>query len=183
MPAFVLRIQDIEQHGKEFSFPLTASWLNDQLSDTELSVPESFEEGRVEVRAQPSGKDFVLDTHIQTHIVSPCSRCLEDVPLEVDLEVTSLFSPKSTLTGLPDEIELAEEDLDQDWFEGDKIVLDDLIREHILLEVPMRILCEKGEDCPGIEVPAHIKGPDNLEGPVDPRLAPLLKLKGQTEQE
>jgi uncharacterized protein len=67
------------------------------------------------------------------------------------------------------------------------VVLDAVIREHLLLEVPIQPLCTDG--CPGIPVPAAVAGPSDLHsdpsgvggGGIDPRLAPLLKLVGKNE--
>jgi uncharacterized metal-binding protein YceD (DUF177 family) len=46
---------------------------------------------------------------------------------------------------------------DQETFSGETIALDSLVREHLLLEVPMQPLCR--EDCPGIPIPEHVRGP------------------------
>ena len=53
--------------------------------------------------------------------------------------------------------------------------MDNIVREFLILEVPMQPLCS--EDCAGIDIPAHVKAPEDF-GAVDPRLAPLMKLKG-----
>ena len=61
------------------------------------------------------------------------------------------------------------------------------VREHLLLEVPMQLLCD--DTCTGIEVPSEVSGPADLhaksngENGVDPRLAPLMKLVDKVSTE
>jgi uncharacterized protein len=81
-----------------------------------------------------------------------------------------------------DDDELEEVDTDElarEEFSGHEIALDALIREYLVLEAPMQPLCS--EDCTGIAVPKHVRPPDEVFGPsdskVDPRLAPLLRLR------
>ncbi|MBK8257123.1 MAG: DUF177 domain-containing protein [Polyangiaceae bacterium] len=70
-----------------------------------------------------------------------------------------------------DEYEFTSEEADQDVYDGETVVLDDFLREALLLEVPSFPLCS--EDCPGIR-PAQRNEP---QSPMDPRLVPLAALK------
>jgi uncharacterized protein len=70
------------------------------------------------------------------------------------------------------------EDVPREEFSGNEIPLDELVREHIVLELPMQPLC--GDACPGIPIPAHVRPPADVfaePGAVDPRLAPLQRLR------
>jgi uncharacterized metal-binding protein YceD (DUF177 family) len=79
------------------------------------------------------------------------------------------------------EEDLAEDDgLQRETFTGNDIAVGDLLREHLVLEVPMQPLCS--EACQGIPVPQHLRPPEDTFGPstdgaVDPRLAPLQRLR------
>jgi uncharacterized protein len=76
-----------------------------------------------------------------------------------------------------DDIELSGDDPDVLAYDGDTVVLDELIRDELVLEMPMIPLCS--EDCPGISPPPQAieRETSPSEGPVDPRLAPLLRFK------
>jgi uncharacterized metal-binding protein YceD (DUF177 family) len=80
-----------------------------------------------------------------------------------------------------DEVEVDHDDdeLSREEFSGHEIVLDTLIREYLVLETPMQPLCS--EDCTGIALPKHVRPPEDVfgssESKVDPRLAPLLRLR------
>ncbi|MEO6419216.1 MAG: DUF177 domain-containing protein [Polyangiaceae bacterium] len=68
-------------------------------------------------------------------------------------------------------------------YDGDTVVLDDLVRDELVLETPMIPLCS--EDCPGISPGPHgSAGFDEPAGekPLDPRLAPLLRLKKREKE-
>jgi len=182
MSVFVVRVQDVESGVGHFDFPIDAPWLETALTDTDLHAPAQVE-GHVGVDARMSGDDVLLETTVQTRIVAECARCLGEVPIDVDLALTHLMSPESQRVPLPEELELTPEEIAREYFRGDTIVLDDLVREHILLEVPMQPLCSEG--CSGIPVPEHVRGPERLEEDaegVDPRLAPLMKLKRDMAQ-
>lgn len=75
------------------------------------------------------------------------------------------------------EYEFSSEEAEVDTFDGDTVVLDDLLREAILLELPNFPLCS--EACPGIgpvatDREAEPGGPSDR---VDPRFAPLSALR------
>lgn len=86
--------------------------------------------------------------------------------------------------------ELGEQDAAFDTYSGDQIVLDDFIREFILLEIPMVPLREDLRSLPIEASPPPPSGdPRAKEGsgaheekPVDPRLSPLAELKAKLEQ-
>jgi uncharacterized protein len=73
------------------------------------------------------------------------------------------------------EYEFANEEADLDTYDGETVILDDFVREAILLEMPIFPLCS--ESCPGIR-PASPEGGDAGDiQPIDPRLAPLGALR------
>ena len=177
MPQLVIPLADIPDTGKEFSFSLVPAFLNELLADAELGGVEGTE-GHVKVQVHRMGEEYAISGRVEAPVSAPCIRCLEPVRVDASSKVTRLLAPRATAASLPEELELSAEDLDRDYYEGDELALDDIVREQLILEVPMQPLC--AEDCPGIEIPAHVKGPDDFGGPagVDPRLAPLMQLKG-----
>lgn len=73
-----------------------------------------------------------------------------------------------------EEYEFSSEEADTDLYQGETVILDDFLREALLLEVPSFPLCS--EDCPGIR-PSAKSAPERGEAPLDPRLSPLRALK------
>jgi uncharacterized protein len=79
------------------------------------------------------------------------------------------------------EYEFASDEADVDLFDGETVVLDDFVREAILLEIPIFPLCS--EDCTGIRPASSDDAIDEGAEPrVDPRLAPLGALRALLAQ-
>ncbi len=177
MPAFVLQIQDLDESGKDWSFAIGTEWLASALSGTELSPGD--EAGRLLVHAQRNGTDVLVQGHIDVQLAASCARCLAEVPLNVDLAVTALFSPEHMRPQGSDEVDVQLDEVNRDYYSGAEVVLDPMVREYLLLEAPMKPLCS--EDCEGIAVPEHLRPPEEVFGDKAPdaRFAPLLKLKEQ----
>ena len=104
----------------------------------------------------------------------PCARCLEPARVALDEGVSALFVPRSALReaagkGAEGEEDAPSEQADVLPYDGETIVLDGLVRDELLLGVPMIPLCS--EACPGIR-------PRSEEQPaptgIIPRLRPLL---------
>jgi uncharacterized protein len=183
MAEFVLNVADIDEAGKEFDFPVRTAWLARVLQGTDVHEAPNAPEGRVQLRVHRQGPDVIVRGRVKASLEAECARCLEAAQVPVDTEITSLMTARGeNLRPEPDEVELTPEELDREFFAGEEIVLDNVVREHLLLEVPIKPLCS--EDCPGIPVPASVAGPKDLasdESGIDPRLAPLLKLVGKLD--
>jgi len=182
MADFVLRVADIEASGKDYSFPVTRAWMRRSLGDASLGVDEAAGDGSLDLRADRTGSDVLVSGRLRARVVAECVRCLEDAAIDVDTDVTTLFTARAeSLRPEPDESEAPEEP-DRELYSGEEIVLDALVREHLILEVPMQPLCR--DDCGGIEIPEHVRPPadfgeeQDADG-VDPRLAPLKELSGK----
>jgi uncharacterized protein len=175
MSAFVLQTQDLDESGKDWNFAIGKEWLASALTETDLEP--GAEDGRLQVHAQRSGMDVLVQGHITAQLAAACSRCLKDVPLDIDLAMSALFSPEHTRPDDSEEIDVRLDEVNRDYYGGREIDLDPMVREHLLLEVPMKPLCS--EACEGIPVPEHLRPPDEVFGEAAPdaRFAPLLKLK------
>jgi uncharacterized protein len=133
-------------------------------------------DGAIDVRLSRSGSDVVVHGKAKAEVELPCSRCLKTVTIALTPEISVLMVPAAKIKH-DREHEMASSEADVLPYDGDNVVLDDLLRDDLVLEIPMIPLCS--EDCPGI-ASAHAK---EEAKPVDPRLAPLLRLKRQKEKE
>jgi uncharacterized protein len=179
MAEFVLQIQDIDEQGKDYAFELTSEWLDGALVDSPLRRDPSAAPGRFAVHAQKNQREIFVRGTADADLTIECARCLRDAPLHVHANITALLS-QAGQHDLPEEVELSEEDLDRARFVGHEVVLDELVREHLLLECPMQPLCSP--DCPGIAIPEHVRPRSEDfggDGKVDPRLLPLQQLKAK----
>ena len=175
MPAFVLQTQDLDESGRDFRFTVGKDWVESELASS--GRRPGARDGVLEVHAQRNGIDVLVRGKVDASLVTTCARCLEDVPLDLEVAWTALFSPAHMPQDEVDEVDVDLEDVSRDFYVGREVVLDSVVREYLLLEVPMKPLCPAG--CQGIPVPEHLRPPEEVFGASAPdaRLAPLLKLK------
>jgi uncharacterized protein len=141
---FVIAVKDLESGARDYSFVLPPAWMESALRDCELAaVPGS--EGRLEVRAAQTGTDVLLGGGVRAEVLTTCSRCLEPARVPIDARFEILMVRRAGL----DPSRFEEDDADWEIFDGERIVLDDLCREQILLDVPMSPLCH--QDCAGFQ--------------------------------
>jgi uncharacterized protein len=177
MAEFVLKVQDVDDRGKDYEFPLTAAWLDSALGETPLRRDPAAGEGRFSLHAQRNGHDILVRGQLEADLLVDCARCLGDTRVHVQAPLTALLT--SGADALPEDVELGSDDgIDRARFVGNEVVLDEIVREHIVLECPMQPLCS--DACPGIAIPDHVKPhAEDFGGGVDPRLAPLEQLRGK----
>jgi uncharacterized protein len=170
---FSIPVRDLDAAGKAFSFILRKDWMRGALEDTE--VQPAAGDGSLEGRVSKSGTDVVVHGKLAVELVVPCARCLEPARVSVKQDLTALAVLRSKMRDeargkrrpkgrdaspakggaspardLDDEEESLP-DADMIAYDGETLVLDDLVRDELLLAVPMIPLCS--EACPGISRP------------------------------
>ena len=154
-------------------------------SSEDHEATATSEDGVLEVRASKSGPDVVVHGTLDVTVNVPCARCLEPFDTEIHSDISVLYVPGSKMkdAGPTGEVEYTLEDAEADTlpFDGETVVLDDLVRDELLLGIPMIPLCS--EACPGMspapESNAQVSPP---EKPMDPRLAPLLAFRDKASK-
>ncbi|WP_416973193.1 YceD family protein [Streptomyces sp. 4F14] len=116
-----------------------------------------------------------------------CVRCLEPVGLEVDADFQEMFSyPDADDRGRPkaEPADDAEDDEDTLFVEDGLFDLEPVLRDAVVLALPMQPVCQ--EDCPGLcsECGARLADdPDHQHDAVDIRWAALQGLSGSLESD
>lgn len=177
-PEYRIKITDLDAGGKDYRFVIRAPWIRGILEGHEAKCTDK--DGAVAVRASKSGHDVVVHGTLDARLQVPCARCLElfEIDLHSDLSVIYVPGAKIKDAGPDGEVEYTLEDAEADTlpFDGENVVLDDLVRDELLLEIPMIPLCS--EACPGMSPgPEQRKDAASEEKGIDPRLAPLLGLR------
>ncbi|MDB4944980.1 MAG: hypothetical protein JWP97_4514 [Labilithrix sp.] len=179
---FTIKTTDLDAGGKDYALVIRPAWIRGVLEDHEAKATTN--EGQLAVRASKSGTDVVVHGTIDAILEVPCARCLERFEQPVHSDVSVLYVPgqRAKEAGENGEVEYTLEDAEADTlpYDGDTVVLDDLVRDELLLGIPMIPLCS--EACPGMS-PApesEAKAASSEEKPVDPRLAPLMAFRVKT---
>lgn len=174
-PAFVLSASELDPGGKDYQQVIPRAWLATAFEETD-AMP--LGDGEIDVRLSKSGADVVVHGHAKAEVELPCARCLEPARVVLEPKISVLMVPAAKMRdGDEREHELGAGEADVLPYDGESVVLDNLVRDNLLLEVPMIPLCSEG--CPGIpSVPESAAGPATI----DPRLAPLLALKKEKKE-
>ena len=170
---FAIPVSDLDAAGRSFAFPVRAVWIRSALEGA--NVDPAGADGKLEIRVSRSGTDVVVRGSLKADLSVPCGRCLEPTRVTVSEPLSALAVPHAAMReslGDDDDGDLAPDQSDMIPYDGDTVVLDDLVRDELLLGIPMIPLCSEG--CPGI--PRQSGEPPPQES-VDPRLRPLLRLK------
>jgi uncharacterized protein len=102
-------------------------------------------EGRADLLNHSVG-DIRVQGDLKVDVSAACDRCLEAVAFPVQRHFDLVYYPSSESEGGEDEV--AESAIDVGFYEGNGLALNDVLREVVLLALPMQMVC--GEDCKGI---------------------------------
>ena len=84
--------------------------------------------------------------HVQVQMAAECDRCLEPAACSVDADFELYYRPVAE--GYGEEKVIDDDEAEMGFYEGDGVELNDVLREFILLTLPMQRVCS--EDCKGI---------------------------------
>jgi uncharacterized protein len=194
----VVKIEQIQEAGLHVNEPISLELLGEALGGAGSSgVDTGFRATRasaLKAFLRKVGSGVLLEGSFTAHVRSPCKRCLLDVDLDVPVSFTLNLVPESLARGEDHEAEDEEakekgqgesegsfdfQDADEQLFDGKKIDLDPIVREQVLLAIPMSAVCR--EDCQGLCAQCGQNLNEKKCGcetkVVDPRLAPLMNIK------
>jgi uncharacterized protein len=220
-----INVGDLDAGGKRYSFPLRAAWIRGVLEDHEatatgrdgtLDVRASRSGNDVVIHGSlkaelevpcarclapvPLSIDETLSLLFVPGKVAPPPVAGGPESSENKRKATDKRDARDVKRARKkadvEEYELSAEDADTLPYEGEVIVLDDVVRDELILETPIFPLCS--EDCPGMSaavtgltgvstplgVSSDSRSPSPREGEdadIDPRLRPLLRLRGKRE--
>jgi uncharacterized protein len=145
----------------------------------------------VEMVGVPKAADLELDIRLEAvmegvlvsgtarvPLAGECARCLEPISESVEVEFQELFVYSDTRSG-------GHAEDDERRLEGDLIDLEPVLRDVVVLDLPLSPLCR--EDCPGLCAECGVRladaGPDHHHDAVDPRWAALRGLIDDDEHD
>jgi uncharacterized protein len=169
MVLHIPQLQDVEE-------------LTLELNSRECDFPEDVGKLRapilLEAHLRKVGKEITIEGQLSTVVEMLCSRCLKTHKEILTDTFEVVYWPKTDLESFADDVELDEAELDRYTYENETLSLKELVRDQLLLMVPVKPLCQP--DCAGL---CPSCGKDLNKGPCecvsqtgDPRLAVLEKL-------
>jgi uncharacterized protein len=166
---FVLKVKELESGVSSHRFDLSADWLRTELSGVE-GIGVADEGGRLSIATTKHGTEVLVRGTVMAALTATCVRCLGDFALQIEAEVSVLMLPAQAprrpgpaRDDDDDEADEADEDeLGVERYQGEVIELDGLIRDSILLDIPMNPVC--GATCPGWDGLAGGEGDKGARG-------------------
>ena len=92
-------------------------------------------------------KDIRLRGKLAAGFELSCARCLEAVAQDVKREFELLYRPLGVDAGR-DELSVTDAEAEIGYYQGEGILLEDILREQVLLALPLKVTCR--EDCKGL---------------------------------
>ena len=136
-------IRELELRAKPFVIEIPAGEFD--LDPKFRAVSPLRAQGKVELESG-SLAEIRVSGQLSTRVEAECDRCLEKAEFAVESDFNLLYRPASVDYG--DELELGDADAEIGFYEGDGVELNDVLREFVLLALPMQRLCR--EDCKGL---------------------------------
>jgi uncharacterized protein len=122
-------------------------WGEDARQRTSLKTT-----GRAELVEEHHGKhkiikDIRLKGKLSVGFELNCARCLEPVAQNVNREFELLYRPLGVDAGR-DELSVTDAEAEIGYYQGEGLLLEDVLREQVLLALPLKVTCR--EDCKGL---------------------------------
>jgi uncharacterized protein len=169
-----IEVENLTREGKPFSQKYAPGEIDLEEEDARL-----VSEASVEGSARLKGDEVSVRGEISAEVEVNCDRCLAAVRVPLEVKFDTAFIPKEKAAVKTENVELLAEDMALAAFEGDELDVDELVREQILLALPLRRLCR--EECRGLcpECGADLNSTrcSCEQGGVDPRWSALAELK------
>ncbi|MGW0884198.1 YceD family protein [Streptomyces sp. NPDC002671] len=149
-----------------------------------IGVPEGAPL-ELELRLESVMEGVLVTCTARAQAQGECVRCLEPVELPLDADFQEMFSyPDADGRGrvIAEPGDDAEDDEDRLFVEDGLIDLEPLLRDAVVLALPMQPVCQ--EDCPGLCSECGVRladDPDHHHDAVDIRWAALQGLAGSLE--
>ena len=145
-----LDIKDLALHPIEFAEEFQSGVID--LGDETRQRTSMKASGRAELVEEHHGKhkiikDIRLKGRLSAGFELTCARCLEPVAQDVKREFELLYRPLGTDAGR-DELSVTDAEAEIGYYQGEGLLLEDVLREQVLLALPLKVTCR--EDCKGL---------------------------------
>ncbi len=102
----------------------------------------------VEAHVRKIHEKIIISGRISAALLMPCSRCLTPYTERLEDDFALEYLPEPDFQDHEEDIELDEADLDISYYTGHSIALNEVLREQLLLRIPLQPLCR--QDCAGL---------------------------------
>jgi uncharacterized protein len=181
-----ISVQELELHRIDFDEEFQPE-IFDLGADVRPLKPIGSQ-GRAELIEEHHGKhqklqDIRLVGDLSVSLELNCARCLEPVVRDITKSFDLLYRPLGSDAGR-EEVTVTQAEAEIGYYQGDGLLLEDVLREQVLLSVPLKVVCS--EECKGLCPRCgrnlNNEGCDCAEPVPDPRWQALKDIKKSLEQ-
>jgi len=176
-----LKVFDIPENGMEFTASTSDkrdAWFKTLIEET---FKDDYSEGgraALDLYLLRTSDNVQVSGTATVDLKPSCARCLEVFDKKLNVPVHVNLAPHKDMhfeEGDDDEGGIDEEDVSFSFYKGEEIDMSDLMREILVLEIPMRYLCQ--DNCKGLCAQCgknlNKESCSCAKKAVDPRLAAL----------
>jgi uncharacterized protein len=95
-----------------------------------------------------TGGEVRVKGRVQTRLETSCDRCLGKASFAIDAPFDLFYKPASAIAVKEEEVAIDEGEAEMGFYNMPGLVLEDILREQVLLQLPMQTVCS--ENCKGI---------------------------------
>ena len=139
-------LQALEKRSIRFDHVFAPGSLG-PLDESVQQVGEVHAAGVAELVDPEGAREIRVRGSIEAEFELGCARCLVATRVKIRRAVDLFYRPMAEIAR-EEEVAISEAETEVGFYEGDGLELADVVREQILIELPMRCVCR--EDCKGI---------------------------------
>lgn len=182
----LIKIKDLELRKLEFDETFTPGVID--FGEDLVQTAPLRASGRAElIRENRGGKNIVEDIRlvgsVATEIENPCARCLEAVHNTISEQFDLLYRPLG-VDAKGDEVAISEAETEIGYYQGEGLLLEDVLKEQVLLALPVKQVCRancKGL-CPQCGKNLNVESCDCVTTMADPRWSALEDIRKKLER-
>lgn len=146
----LIRIKDLQLQRLEFNEAFQPGTIDLGIDARQVAPLQAT--GKAELIEENRGHKEVLDDirivgKLATEVEVACARCLESVRQPVARDFELLYRPQGA-DKTKEDASVSKGETEISYYEGDGLLLEDVLREQVLLAIPYRVLCQ--ENCKGL---------------------------------
>jgi uncharacterized protein len=146
----LLEIKELEAHAVDFDEQIAPGVID--LGPEIMQNGNLTASGRAQlVREQHGRHESINDIRVagefSTKVELLCARCLEPIARDVAKKFDLLYRPQGADAGKA-ELSVTAAEAEVSYYQGDELLLEDVLREQVLLALPLKAICR--EDCKGL---------------------------------
>ena len=146
----LIEIRELEAHALDFEEQIAPGVVD--LGAEIRQIGDLSTGGRAQLVREQHRKHLLINDirvtgELKTRVGLSCARCLEPITQDIARTFDLLYRPQGSDAG-KEELSVTAAEAEVSYYQGDGLLLEDVLREQVLLAVPLKAVCR--DDCKGL---------------------------------